>query len=146
MEKLPLIITWTFNYTGVGQTENFLLPKIVSHFRRRTERIELGNLDVSRDFSDVRTIAHIYRRLLETPGAIGQSLNVSSGVAYSLRDVIGLCEELTGHSMELSVNPAFVRANEVRSLRGDNGRLHGFLGDWSAVPLRETLEWMLSAN
>lgn len=146
MGRLPLIITRPFNYTGVGQAENFLVPKIVSHFRRRIEQIELGNLDVSRDFSDVRTIVHVYRRLLESSEAVGQTFNVSSGIAYSLREVVGLCEELTGHQIKLKVNPAFVRANEVRSLRGDNGRLHGLLGDWHAIPLRETLTWMLSSN
>ncbi|MGN7832399.1 GDP-mannose 4,6-dehydratase [Pseudoxanthomonas sp. 22568] len=145
-DRLPLIIARPFNYTGIGQGENFLLPKIVSHFRRRADRIELGNLDVSRDFSDVRTIAHVYRRLLEKPEAVGQTFNVSSGVAYSLREVVAICEELTGHRMKLEVNPAFVRTNEVRTLRGDNSRLRELLDHWNAIPLRETLEWMLSGS
>lgn len=144
-ERLPLIIARPFNYTGVGQAGNFLIPKIVDHFRRRAEVIELGNLDVSRDFSDVRTVVNVYRRLIETPQAIGQTLNVSSGKAWTLREMVGMCEELTGHRVELQVNPAFVRANEVKTLGGDAERLRGLLGAWKVIELRETLRWMLSA-
>lgn len=141
--RLPVIIVRPFNYTGVGQGENFLLPKIVSHFRRRADRIELGNLDVSRDFSDVRTVVHLYRRLIESPQAVGGTYNVSSGKVHSLRQVISICEELAGYSIEAETNPAFVRANEVRTLCGDSSRLRSLLGGWQHIELRSTLEWML---
>jgi nucleoside-diphosphate-sugar epimerase len=144
-DKLPLVITRPFNYTGVGQTESFLLPKIVAHFRRRAEMIELGNLDVWRDFSDVRTVAQIYRRLIESCPA-GQAVNVCSGKAYSLREVLAMCEEITGHHIEVRVNPAFVRASEVRTLCGDASRLHALIGDLESPPLADTFRWMLTVD
>ncbi|MFT4197634.1 MAG: GDP-mannose 4,6-dehydratase [Pseudoxanthomonas sp.] len=143
-DRLPLVFVRPFNYTGVGQAANFLLPKIVDHFRRRAERIELGNLDVSRDFSDVRTVAYLYRRLIGESGAIGRTFNISSGRAWSLREIVAMCEELTGHALRLEVNPAFVRANEVKTLCGDNSRLRALLGEWKSPSLRETLQWMLA--
>lgn len=109
--KLPIVIARPFNYTGVGQAENFLLPKIVSHFTRKASTIELGNLDVWRDFSDVRAVVSAYRGLLEAR-PLGQTINVSSGVTYSLREVIDMCREITGQDIDVQVNPAFVRANE----------------------------------
>jgi GDP-6-deoxy-D-talose 4-dehydrogenase len=144
MQRLPLVIARPFNYTGVGQAESFLLPKIVSHFRRREARIELGNLDVWRDFTDVRALVQAYRRLMEASAA-GETVNVCSGTSYSLREVLELCAQITGHSMEIDVNPAFVRANEVKTLCGDASRLRQLIGDWDTPPLEQTLRWMLGA-
>ncbi len=144
-DRLPIVMTRPFNYSGVGQGENFLLSKIVSHFRHRAPVIELGNLDVWRDFSDVRAVVAAYRGLLEA-APIGQTVNVSSGVAHSLRDVIALCEQITGHHIEVTVNPAFVRANEVKTLTGDNSRLRRLVPGWATPALQDTLAWMLDAR
>lgn len=141
-DRLPIVISRPFNYTGVGQSENFLIPKIVDHFNRRAEVIELGNLDVWRDFSDVRAVAEAYRRLIEIRPA-GQIVNVCSGLTHSLREVLSMAEEITGHRIEVQVNPAFVRKNEVRSLCGDPGRLRSLIGSWQTPPLEDTLRWML---
>ena len=143
--RLPVVIARPFNYTGVGQAENFLLPKIVSHFVRQAPTIELGNLDVWRDFSDVRSIVSAYRGLLEAK-PLGQTINVCSGVTHSLREVIDICRQVTGRDIEVQVNPAFVRANEVKTLCGDNARLRGLVKDWTTPPLKETLSWMLSSH
>ena len=140
--RLPIVMVRPFNYTGVGQAENFLVPKIVAHFHRRAPVIELGNLDVWRDFSDVRAVVRAYRLLLAAAPA-GQVFNVGSGVTHSLRDILCMAQELTGHHMEVQVNPAFVRANEVRTLCADASRLNEIAGDWNGIPLRDTLRWML---
>lgn len=144
-ERLPIVITRPFNYTGVGQAENFLLPKIVSHFRRGAPNIELGNLDVYRDFTDVRALVQAYRRLVEVRPT-GETVNVCSGKVHSLREVIATCETITNHSLEIRVNPAFVRANEVKSLCGDASNLRRLIGDWDTPPLQDTLRWMLQAG
>ena len=140
--KLPILIARPFNYTGIGQSDAFLLPKIVSHFRRRAEVIELGNLDVWRDFSDVRWVAAAYRRLLEAAPA-GEIVNVCSGRTHSLREVLAMAEAITGHSIRVEVNPAFVRANEVKTLCGDSSRLRSLVDPPDMPPLEETLRWML---
>lgn len=144
-DRLPIVIARPFNYTGVGQAENFLLPKIVSHFHRKADTIELGNLDVWRDFSDVRAVVQAYRGLIEAR-PLGQTVNVSSGHTHSLREVIAKCTAITGHSIEVQVNPAFVRANEVKTLCGDNARLRGLVPGWQTPSLDETLGWMLAGK
>ncbi len=142
MDKLPIVIARPFNYTGIGQDEKFLLPKIVSHFRRKAPVIELGNLDVSRDFSDVRSVVNAYLKLLESCPQ-GETFNVASGSIYSLLDIVQICTELTGHNIEVTVNPDFVRPNEIKKLGGDASKLTGSIGDWKKTELRETLSWML---
>lgn len=142
MDRLPVVIVRPFNYTGVGQAEVFLIPKIVSHFIRRADTIELGNVDISRDFSDVRDVARAYRRLMEVCPA-GKTVNICSGRAYSIRRILEMCEDITGHSLRIKTNPAFIRANDVKTLCGDPAKLREVIGCWTPRPLHETLAWML---
>jgi GDP-6-deoxy-D-talose 4-dehydrogenase len=142
MDKLPIIITRPFNYTGPGQAENFLLPKIVAHVRRREPHIELGNLAIARDFSDVRTVASCYRRLLAAAPA-GDTFNIFSGTSHSLAQVIDMVSDIAGYRIEVRVNPAFVRANDVLTLTGSKARLEQVIGPVAPRPLFETLRWMV---
>ena len=142
--KIPVVIARPFNYTGVGQSDSFLIPKIVSHFVRKQNTIELGNMDVWREFNDVRDVVHAYRTLLEAK-PVGQIINVCSSQLVSLRGALQMASELTGQTIEARVNPAFVRANEVLNLGGDNRLLKKYVPDWAPRPLRETLAWMLQA-
>ena len=141
--RLPITLVRPFNYTGRGQDPNFLLPKIVAHARERVPVIQLGNLDVARDFSDVRTVATAYAKLLTQPAAIGETYNICSGKAVSLRSVLEMVSELSDHSLQVTVNPDLVRANEVRSLCGSAAKLESVIGPLDAIPLRQTLDWML---
>lgn len=143
-ERLPLVIARPFNYTGVGQAENFLLPKITAHFRRKAVKIELGNLDVWRDFSDVRAVVQAYRGLMEAR-PVGQTFNVCSGHTHSLREVLAMCTNISGHQLQVEVNPAFVRAAEVKTLCGSGELLRSVLPQWQTPPLADTLRWMLES-
>jgi nucleoside-diphosphate-sugar epimerase len=143
-DRLACIVARPFNYTGPGQSERFLVAKIVAHFARRETRIELGNLDVERDFLDVRTVAKLYAALLECPSADGSAVNLCSGRALSLRGIIGRMEAITGLEMQVATNPAFVRGNEIPRLVGCNRRLRGLLGIDPAMDVDATLRDMLA--
>mgnify|MGYP002630479127 FL=1 len=142
LHKLPIVIARPFNYTGIGQTDNFLIPKIVSHFLRKEKSISLGNLEVWREFNDVRDVVRAYLELtLSKP--VGETFNVCSGHLVSLREVVTLASQLTGHNIEINVNPAFVRANEVTRLGGDCSELLRVVPDWKPRLISDTLAWML---
>lgn len=144
-DTLRMIVVRPFNYTGVGQSPEFLIPKIVDHAKRQASTIRLGNLDVERDFSDVRGVVDCYLRLLACPKAVGQTFNVCSGRAYTLRSILERVESLVGYSMLVETDETLIRDNEVRTLFGDNERLLDVIGPLGMPPLEATLQWMIEA-
>lgn len=142
--SLPITIVRPFNYTGPGQREPYLVPKIVRHFVERADAIELGNIDVVRDFLDVRTVVDAYQRLLTAPTAVGRTFNVCSGTGVALRDILAALEELTGHRIAIHVNPKFVRPDEPRRIVGSPANLQAIIGELRKLPLAKTLADMLS--
>lgn len=145
MDRLPITLVRPFNYTGVGQGENFLVPKIVAHFRRGEKTIELGNTGVARDFSDVRDVARAYAAIVARAPA-GETVNLCSGIAHSLGEVLDRMAQIAGYAIEVRVNPAFVRSHEVERLTGSNARLRALTGFAPSIPLEDTLRWMYASD
>lgn len=138
-DRLALIFTRPFNYTGVGQASQFLIPKLVNHFARRAPGIELGNLHVEREFNDVDMVCAAYLQLLEQ-GQSGETYNICSGNAYTLQYVIELLSNITGHQINVTVNPSFVRVGEVHRLCGNPAKLQALSAPANKLPLGRSLE------
>lgn len=141
--SLDLVTTRAFNCIGRGQKPNFLVPKMVRHFRQKAATIELGNIAVERDFIDVRDVATAYALLLEAP-APATVVNICTGSVTALSTILDMLRDLTGHHIEVTVNPALIRPNELRHQQGDPRRLQdsGFAPQYT---IHDTLAWMLSA-
>jgi nucleoside-diphosphate-sugar epimerase len=144
-DRLPIVITRPFNYTGAGQADHFLIPKLVDHFVRKAPSIELGNLNVEREFNDVRMVCNAYLALLDH-GQQGQTYNVCSGQTYTLQNVLDMLIDITGHAIDVHVNPAFVRANEVHRLCGNPAKLQACTGPLAQIGLADTLRAMLASH
>lgn len=145
-DKLDILLTRPFNYTGVGHAEHFLIPKIIQAYRAGLSEIQLGNLNVEREFNDVRDICRLYAELLTAPAAIGSNVvNLCSGRPVELLEIIELMNEIAGRRMEVKVNPLFVRDNEIRSLSGSTARLQNFVSLDFRYAIRDTLSWMYKA-
>jgi GDP-6-deoxy-D-talose 4-dehydrogenase len=144
-DRLPLFFVRPFNYTGPGQVESFVIPKLVAHFKRRAAMVELGNLTVEREYNDVRMVTHAYLKLLDK-SLVGQTYNICSGKTYTLHQVIETLAELTNHQIKVVVNPAFVRANELHRLCGDATKLKAAIGTHDSIALKDTLRWMLEST
>jgi nucleoside-diphosphate-sugar epimerase len=140
-DRLDIVVARPFNYTGVGQATQYLVPKLVDHFRRRAPVIELGNSWVKRDFGDVRSVAQAYAGLV-LEADVPPVVNICTDTVSSIDEILAMLTTLSGHSVEVRTNPAFVRANDVPVLGGDATVLRGAVPGWAPRPLIDTLAWM----
>jgi nucleoside-diphosphate-sugar epimerase len=139
--RLPIVITRPFNYTGPGQSEAFVMPKIVHAFHRRDPVIRLGNLDVARDLSDIRFVCEAYHRLLQAQ-CTGQTFNICSGSCIHLLRVLELLREISGHDPRIEVDLAFVRKDEIKELCGSPRRLFKAVGEIPLFSHRDIFDQM----
>lgn len=114
---LRIYRTRSFNHTGPGQSTKFVIPswcKQVADIERsgRPGVIHVGNVDVSRDFSDVRDVVRAYRMILESDYA-GEVFNVGSGRALSLRDVLSIITSLSSQRIEVEQEEILFRPNDT---------------------------------
>lgn len=146
-QYFPITIVRPFNYTGVFQSSNFLVPKIVQAAKTKKSVIELGNLDVARDFSDVRDVARFYSELIHNPDDNLRCINICSGRAYTLHQILNYAQDAANHYFdEVQINPAFVRANEIKLLVGDPSVLNTQITCNQRFSLQETIQWMMNAE
>jgi GDP-6-deoxy-D-talose 4-dehydrogenase len=143
LDRLPLFFVRPFNYTGRGQGINFVIPKIAEHFKNKTKEIELGRLDVFREYNDVETVCKIYIKLLMLAD-VGEVYNVCSGKVFDLFQILSMFEGLCGHQVCAKLNLGFVRKNEIKVLRGNPEKLEKCIGpiEWKDIKL--TLKGLLN--
>jgi len=144
-DQFPIIIARPFNYTGPGQSVDFLIPKLVANFKAKAPTLYLGNLHVEREFNDVRMVCAAYLALLNRPvnkPAI-EVFNICTGKTYTLQSVLNELTNITGHQIDVKINPAFVRANEVHHLCGNPQKLQAATGPLPNFSLQDTLKFML---
>lgn len=142
--KLSINIVRPFNYTGIGQSELFLIPKIVKHYREKKEFIELGNLDVSREFNDIDFVCEVYKQLLGCEKS-AEVVNICSGRGIKLLDVIELMNKIAGYTIKVKVNPAFIRKDEIKSLTGSTEKLFKLIPKVEQCDFVNTLQKMYKA-
>lgn len=141
---LDIVMTRSFNHIGPGQRDTFVVPSFVRQLvelsRKSGDKVlHTGNVEVIRDFLDVRDVADAYCRLLET-GKSGEVYNVCSGIGTRLHSVIDKIADLLRIEVEILVDPARLRPSDNPVMIGDNARLRAATG-WEP---RHTLEATLN--
>lgn len=142
-ERLPIIVTRPFNYTGAGQSEAFLFAKLAGAFHRRLPILKLGNVRVARDLSDVSFVTEAYHRLLLSDVA-STALNICSGRSVAISEALAILRDLTGHDPEVTTDSALLRPNDVDVLTGDPTRLQRAVGPITPEAPEEIFRRMLA--
>jgi GDP-4-dehydro-6-deoxy-D-mannose reductase len=147
--QLSVVIARSFNHTGPGQDVRFALPGFARQLRevragRRDAVLRVGNLDVWRDFLDVRDVAGAYLRLAEQ-GMNRLAYNVCSGEALRLGTLVERLVELSGTGARVEVDAERLRPVEIPLLRGDSTRLRA-LGWKPRISMDQTLRDLLATE
>jgi GDP-4-dehydro-6-deoxy-D-mannose reductase len=145
-QGLDVVIARSFNHVGPGQDERFALPSMARQLVAIRDGagepvLRVGNLEVDRDFLDVRDVVEAYLRLMDR-GVSGVAYNVCSGVARSLRSVVAELVELSGTGARVEVDAERVRPADIPLLVGDASRLRS-LGWEPEFALPRTLRDLL---
>jgi nucleoside-diphosphate-sugar epimerase len=120
---LHVLIARIFNPVGVGMPGGLALASFAAQIRRGGDAIAVGNLDVARDFIDVREAVRLITALASKPQNYGQIVNICSGTAFSLRILVEDLIRASGRQVRLEVASARVRSGEMQSFYGDVSRL-----------------------
>jgi GDP-4-dehydro-6-deoxy-D-mannose reductase len=144
---LRIVVARPFNHIGAGQSERFFVPAMARQIAdikqgRHAPRIEAGNLDVTRDFSDVRDVVQAYLRLLAS-GRSGEVYNVCSGVERNVGDVLRRMLELAQVDAAIEVAEQKLRPNEQRRHCGSNRKLCDDTGWQPKIPFDQSLRDLL---
>ncbi|MCU1719255.1 GDP-mannose 4,6-dehydratase [Pseudomonas sp. 5P_3.1_Bac2] len=152
VEPWRIVIARPFNHIGTGQSENFVISSIAKQLAciskgKHPPQIEVGDIDVSRDFLDVRDVISAYMCLLDK-GVNGEVYNICSGQQQSIRDLIDAMIEYSGIQVSFRQDPSRMRKSEQRVVAGNPNKIKLVTGWQPSVALQQTMqamfqEWLL---
>lgn len=150
---VPTVVTRSFNHTGPGQRSDFVVPalaaRVVDAAARGQPMIRAGNVDVRRDIGDVRDVVRAYRLLLELATATRPPealvVNVCTGQAVAVRDLVGMLAERVGVPIGVDVDPSLVRLDDPPLIVGDPSRIALLTGWRAEIPIERTISDVLDA-
>lgn len=142
-EDLDIVTIRPFNIIGVGQSEKFLVPKLVEHFADKKEKLSVGNISSFRDYVDVEYCAEVIMELISRKKLDFDILNICSGIPTNGEMIIQLLQEITDFKPEIEISSDFVRKNEVWRMIGDTTRLWEFMNNKKSQSVKDILVKML---
>lgn len=142
-----IMVVRPFNHVGPGQAEHFLLPDMARQLIRvrkglQSPELHVGDVDVSRDFLDVRDVVRAYLHLLEN-GQSGEIYNLCSGIERNARELIMQMADLAEVNVTLKQDPCRLRRAEQRRVTGCSQKLRSRTGWQPRITITTTLRDVL---
>jgi len=142
-----VVIARPFNHAGPRQGSNYVLGGLARQVAEveagKKTRVEVGNLDVVRDFTDVRDVVRGYR-LLALKGQGGEIYNLGTGQGTKIADALEILRSLADTPIEVHVDPARVRPVDQPLLVADSTKLRS-IGWAPQFTIKQTLADMLNS-
>jgi GDP-4-dehydro-6-deoxy-D-mannose reductase len=147
-EGIDIVMARPFNHIGPGQSPQFAVSDFARQvveiqLKRREPLLQVGDVDATRDFTDVRDVVSAYLLLLQR-GRRGETYNVCSGKERSLRSVLVRLLELAGVETRIEIDAARLRQAEQRRIFGSNEKLRSDTGWQPAIAFDQTLSDILT--
>lgn len=145
---MNIVLTRSFNHIGPRQDTRFVIPSFIERIMQIKNSdqmsgiIETGNLEIIRDFVDVRDVVKAYYLLL-TKGTPGEIYNVCSGRGIKLREVVNIIANELNVDISTHTNLEFVRPNDNIEIVGSPYKIETELGWKPTISLRQTLRDMI---
>lgn len=143
------LVARPFNHIGPGQSADFVAPSFALQIAEieaggKQPQLSVGNLDAHRDFLDVRDVAQAYCALLEMPDPVsGQVINISSGKARRVRDILDQLLALSDRVIDVVTDPERLRPSDIPFAVGDSSYLRAATGWSPCFDLKDTLSALL---
>jgi GDPmannose 4,6-dehydratase len=123
----------SFNHESERRGIEFVTRKITKSVAEialgKKENIELGNLDVSRDWGYAPDFIEAMWLMLQDEYSDDYVIatNKSHTLDYLLQTAFS-CVDISDYKKYVKINPKFIRANEIHNLKGDYSKIENKLG------------------
>lgn len=143
---LKIVNTRTFNHTGIGQSDKFVISSFIKQVAEiekqgQSGSISVGNLSARRDLGDVRDMVEAYRMLLEKDTEYNV-FNVGSGSCYLLEDLLKYIISLSNQSIKIQVDEERIRPLDNPIIWCDNSRIIEAIGWKPQYTIYDTINEM----
>jgi GDP-4-dehydro-6-deoxy-D-mannose reductase len=140
---LNTIIARPFNHAGPGQSTRYVLANLAMQAAEIAagvkQEMQTGNLEIVRDFTDVRDIVRGYRILIEK-GHLGEIYHLGRGQGTKLADALQALREISGHALPQMVDPARLRGVDLPLLVADVSKIQRDTGWKAEIPIETTMQ------
>lgn len=144
-QKIPVIILRQFNVYGPRITQPYVIAEVIKQLSK-SNKLKLGNINASRDFTYVGDAAKGAISLMKCDAAVGEVVNMGSGKDWSIKELAEIVGSLMGHkSVEFEIVQKRLRPLDVERLQADYSKMNRLTG-WKPTTsleegLKKTIEW-----